>query len=134
MAETLGSLVDKLTIANLRLWHLEDARRDRALSDQDRLAASDAVSVVNKQRNDLMDEIDEYIFKAAHGQVKLKEPKVKIYKKFKLTKAEQELAERLARTVDAKKRAAAGAALKKRKAASKKKATARKKASSKKKS
>ena len=31
MAETLGSLIDKLTIANIRLWHLEDVRRDKGL-------------------------------------------------------------------------------------------------------
>ena len=105
MAETLGSLIDKLTIANIRLWHLEDARRDRSLSDKDRLAAADAISVVNKERNDLMDEIDEFLYKAAHGQVKLKAPKVKIYKKFRLTEKEAKKAERLARVVDEKKRA-----------------------------
>lgn len=30
MAETLGSLIDKLTIANIRLWHLEDAKGIKA--------------------------------------------------------------------------------------------------------
>jgi hypothetical protein len=105
MAETLGSLVDKLTIANIRLWHLEDARRDRGLSDRERLAAADAISVVNGQRNDLMDEIDGFLYRAAHGQVQLKAPKVKIYKKFALTEAEQELSDRLARSVDERKRA-----------------------------
>jgi hypothetical protein len=108
MAETLGSLVDKLTIANIRLWHLEDARRDRSLSDRDRLAAADAISVVNQQRNDLMDEIDGFLYRAAHGQVELKAPKVKIYKKFQLTPEEQERSERLARSVDEKKRAGRG--------------------------
>jgi len=126
MAETLGSLIDKLTIANLRLWHLEDARRDRGLSDKDRLAAADAISVVNKQRNDLMDEIDEFLYKAAHGRVKLTVPKVKIYKKFKLTPEEEKLAERLSRTVDARKRKKAA----KGKASSKK--SAKKKAAKKK--
>jgi hypothetical protein len=58
MAETLGSLVDKLTIANIRLWHLEDKRRDRKLPDTERLAACDQVSIVNQERNNLIDEID----------------------------------------------------------------------------
>lgn len=57
--ETLGSLIDKLTIANNRLWHLEDKRRDKSLPDKERLAACDMVSDVNRQRNDLIDEIDE---------------------------------------------------------------------------
>jgi hypothetical protein len=60
MAETLGSLIDKLTIANVRLWHLEDKRRDASLPDADRLRAADTVTAVNSQRNDLIDEIDAY--------------------------------------------------------------------------
>jgi hypothetical protein len=99
MAETLGSLIDKLTIANIRLWHLEDVRRDRSLTDGERLKAADAISVVNSQRNDLMDEIDEFLYLAAAGKVKLKTPHVKIYRKFQLTDAEQQAADELARTV-----------------------------------
>jgi len=83
MAETLGSLVDKLTIANIRLWHLEDMRRDLSLPDARRLQAADQIAVVNGERNDLMDEIDEYLYKALRGKVKLRAPKVKIYKEFK---------------------------------------------------
>ena len=33
MSETLGSLIDKLTIANLRLWHLEEVKHDDQASD-----------------------------------------------------------------------------------------------------
>ena len=79
MAETLGSLVDKLSVANIRLWHLEDRRRDRSLTDQERLSAADAVSVVNKQRNDLLDEIDLFLVKAQEGRVRLRSPKMKLY-------------------------------------------------------
>ena len=103
MAETLGSLVDKLTIANIRLWHLEDVRRERSLPDKDRLAAADMISIVNQERNDLIDEIDEFLYQAAHGKVKLRVPKAKIYKKFKLTDKERERADNLARSVGAKK-------------------------------
>ena len=28
MSDTIGDMVDKLTIANIRLWMLEDARRE----------------------------------------------------------------------------------------------------------
>jgi len=59
--DTIGSLIDKLTIANIRLWHLEDIRRDLSLSDKERLKACDQISVVNKQRNNLIDEIDNII-------------------------------------------------------------------------
>lgn len=79
MAETLGSLIDKLTIKNIRLWHLEDVRRDKTLPDSERLAAADKVSLVNQQRNDLMDEIDQFLADAISGKVKVTDPKVKIY-------------------------------------------------------
>ncbi len=79
MAETLGSLVDKLTIKNLRLWHLEDIRRDMSLPDSERLDAADKVSLVNQQRNDLIDEIDQFLADAVSGGVKITDPKVKIY-------------------------------------------------------
>ena len=104
MAETLGSLIDKLTIANIRLWHLEDVRRDRSLPDRDRLKAADAIAEVNQQRNDLMDEIDEFLYLAAHGRVRLKAPKMKIYRKFRLTPEEEAAADELARKTGAGKR------------------------------
>ena len=59
--ETPGSIIDKLTIANIRLWHLEDKRRDKSLSDKVRLKACDDVSIVNGQRNDLIDEFDQML-------------------------------------------------------------------------
>lgn len=77
MAETLGSLIDKLTIANIRLWHLEDMRRDKTLTDKKRLKAADGVSVVNSQRNNLIDEIDQYVSDIFGTE--LTNPKVKLY-------------------------------------------------------
>ena len=35
MSETLGSLIDKLTIANLRLWHLEEVKYNDEASDSE---------------------------------------------------------------------------------------------------
>lgn len=78
--ETLGSLIDKLTIANVRLWHLEDRRRDKSLPDGERLRAADAVAVVNAQRNALVDEIDQFLADAVSGRTKkLVDPKMKQY-------------------------------------------------------
>ena len=36
MADTIGDLIDKLTISNIRLWMLEDERRSYCLSDESR--------------------------------------------------------------------------------------------------
>lgn len=79
MAETLGSLLDKLSICNIRLWHLEDRRRDMALSDAERLKAGDLIAVENKKRNALVDEIDELADKATKAGAFPKEPKNKLY-------------------------------------------------------
>ena len=59
--QTLGSVIDQLTIANIRLWHLEDQRRDKSLSDEERLKAADTVEIVNSQRNSLIDEIEQIV-------------------------------------------------------------------------
>jgi hypothetical protein len=77
--ETLGSLVDKLTIANGRLWHLEDKRRDRSLPDSERLAACDMVSAVNAERNALIDEIDQLFHESIERGAAPRSPKNKLY-------------------------------------------------------
>ena len=63
MADTIGDLVDKLTIANCRLWHIEDARREfsskadgKSLEKAEELL--NQVSLVNKERNGLIDQIN----------------------------------------------------------------------------
>ena len=49
----LGELIDKLTIVNLKIWHLEDIKRD---SDDDSKVATACrkTNVLNTQRNLLM--------------------------------------------------------------------------------
>lgn len=76
---TFGDLNDQLSIANVRLWHLEERRRDMKLSDQERLAAADAIAAVNKERNNLIDAANELLSHVvATGQVPTK-PKTKLY-------------------------------------------------------
>lgn len=73
MADTIGDLIDKLSIANIRLWHIEDKRREyvaeiKSYSAQDRdywkERAKGAenllkkVANVNKERNSLIDQIN----------------------------------------------------------------------------
>lgn len=58
--ETIGNLVDKLTVVNLKIWHYEDIKRD---SKDDALIAKacKATNILNSQRNDLIQEIDEIV-------------------------------------------------------------------------
>lgn len=53
--------IQNLKEYNHKLWELEDIRRDKTLSDMERLEAADEVSVFNKKRNDCMDNIDSVI-------------------------------------------------------------------------
>ena len=60
-SENLIELIYSLYLRHSELWDLEDIRRDRNNTDKSRLEAADRVSVVNKQRNDLVERIDEVV-------------------------------------------------------------------------
>lgn len=78
--ETFGDLVDKLTICNIRLWHLEEIKHNPNASDREVADAARKIAVVNKQRNLLIDEINSYLSKAVSGEITALEfPKMKLY-------------------------------------------------------
>ncbi|KKM05782.1 hypothetical protein LCGC14_1750640 [marine sediment metagenome] len=59
MADTLGDLIDKLTIVNLRCWHLLAVEgEENTKSDDKDKKYSDIVASVNKERNSLIDQIN----------------------------------------------------------------------------
>lgn len=60
---TLGDLIDRLTIANIRLWNLEDLRREYSRGEVEMTEAEvkdflQKVSNTNRERNDLIDQIN----------------------------------------------------------------------------
>jgi hypothetical protein len=59
--ETIGNLIDKLTITNIRIWMAEDIKRNFNSSDSDIAKATKLTNICNSQRNDLIQEIDEKI-------------------------------------------------------------------------
>jgi hypothetical protein len=59
--DTIGNLIDKLTIANIRIWMAEDIKRDNNASDKKIAEATRVTNVVNSYRTDLIQEIDEKI-------------------------------------------------------------------------
>jgi len=59
--ENIIEVIYKLYQRHLELWELEDVRRDKTKTDVSRLAAADKVSVVNKKRNDLVEQLDKNI-------------------------------------------------------------------------
>ena len=69
MAETLGTLADKLTTVQLKLWHTDDPERTRSLE---------------VQQKQLQDEINEFVAAALSGEIpidKLTFSANKVYKK-----------------------------------------------------
>lgn len=61
--ETIGNLIDKLTIANIRIWMAEDIKRDVNATDTQIANATRITNTVNSYRTDLIQEIDESINK-----------------------------------------------------------------------
>lgn len=70
--ETIGNLIDKLTIANLKIWAAEDAKRDPKATNKKIADATRITNIVNCQRNDLIQEIDEMITGMIEGKIKMK--------------------------------------------------------------
>jgi hypothetical protein len=75
MAETLGSLVDKLSIKNLRIWHLEEVLEKN--SDSEELKAKR--DLADKQRQNLVQEINGFLVAALQGEVCIRDEKIKMY-------------------------------------------------------
>ena len=59
--DTIGNLIDKLTVTNIRIWMAEDIKRKEGATDSEISNATKLTNVANQQRNDLIQEIDESI-------------------------------------------------------------------------
>lgn len=57
--ETIGNLIDQLSIANIRLWNIEDDKRNPKATDKEVADATRKSNVVNQLRTDLIQQIDE---------------------------------------------------------------------------
>jgi hypothetical protein len=77
MAETLGSLIDKLSIKSIREFHLQ---KMMALKRSSKEAAS-KLKVLKDQKSLLLGEVEEFIGQAIKGKVRLKDEKLKLYNK-----------------------------------------------------
>lgn len=70
--DTFGNLIDKLTVVNLKIWHLEDLKRGSDKTDKQVADATRGTNVLNAQRNDLIQEIDEMLILTSQGIVNFK--------------------------------------------------------------
>ena len=60
-SNNLIEVIYKLYQRHSTLWDLEDKRRDKRELDSVRLSYCDEVSVVNKKRNDLVEQVDKIV-------------------------------------------------------------------------
>lgn len=80
--ETPGSLIDKLTIVNLKLWHQEEKAQAEDAQDHVVAEAKRRISALNLQRNALIQEYDELMHKIImEGHEYPVVPQFKDYKK-----------------------------------------------------
>ncbi len=79
MAETLGSLIDKLSIKSLRYWHLDESIQKGDISDTKVKELKAKLDLVDSQRQELRNEIDAFLVAALAGDVKICDEKVKLY-------------------------------------------------------
>jgi len=92
--ETLGSLVDKLCIVNLKMWHTQEevyAIRKMSMAEFKKRygqrpealkRALDKATTLNVQRNELIDEVDQFFRDVVEGKRKpesLTKPACKVY-------------------------------------------------------
>lgn len=79
MAETVGSLADKLSIVELRMYHIRE-RAERADAPAELKQECDQrLAVLARQRDDLADELTTLLADIAAGRVV-----PKVYRQFKL--------------------------------------------------
>ena len=79
--ETFGNLIDKLTIVNLKIWSFEDVKRD-STDDKVIADATRKTNILNQQRTDLIQELDEMFINAANGKALFKNYKQGDTKKY----------------------------------------------------
>ena len=79
MAETVGSLVDKITIIELKIFHMQEQARRDDVTDDFRARCGQRLEVMREQRDDLAVELTKLVADMSAGRVR-----PKVYRQFKM--------------------------------------------------
>jgi hypothetical protein len=79
MAETVGSLADKLSITALKIYHMREQAERADTTDDFRARCTDRLAVLQMQRADLAEELTTLLGDIASGRVV-----PKVYRQFKM--------------------------------------------------
>jgi hypothetical protein len=72
MPLTIGMMIDQLVTVNNKIWAAEDIAHEPGADDTAVANAKRKINALNNQRNDLIQEIDEYFEKALSGEIRHK--------------------------------------------------------------
>jgi len=79
MAETIGTLVDKISIFELKRFHMEEQMRRTDVSVEHREECGRKLGVITEQRDDLTKELS-----GLFNDIKSGKKKIKLYRQFKM--------------------------------------------------
>jgi hypothetical protein len=79
MAETIGSLVDKISIVNLKIYHMKEQISRKDVDNQHINECKVKLDILKEQRKDLEDELTDLFYNVIKGKVRLK-----VYRQFKM--------------------------------------------------
>ncbi|MCG3203864.1 MAG: hypothetical protein KCHDKBKB_00541 [Elusimicrobia bacterium] len=79
MAETVGSLVDKISIIELKIFHMQKQIDRKDASPDHRMKCVSRLEIMHEQRNDLVSELSDLFDAVLLGQKKMK-----VYRQFKM--------------------------------------------------
>ena len=79
MAETVGSLVDKITIIELKIYHMAEQKQRPDVTPEFRARCDQRLDVRREQRDDLAAEITKLVADMADGRAV-----PKVYRQFKM--------------------------------------------------
>lgn len=79
MAETIGSLVDKISIFEQKCFHMEEETKRKDVSKKHTKECKKKLLILKRQKDDLVEELDK-LFKDILSSKK----KLKVYKQFKM--------------------------------------------------
>ncbi len=79
MAETVGWLADKISILELKIFHMREQAERADASDEFRERCNGRLSVLQQQRDDLAEELTQLLTDISSGKVV-----PKVYRQFKM--------------------------------------------------
>jgi hypothetical protein len=77
--ETVGSLIDKITILNLKIYHMTEQVRSKVYDEKHCENCQEKLAILNNQRNDLVVELDSLI-----TDIKAGKRSIKVSRQFKM--------------------------------------------------